>query len=65
MFDTIEMPIVPDYTSRVSQLQAGNIYYSVNTRTTLNAEDTLQCHKVESRVCSSTSRVTARRRAMP
>ena len=31
MFDTIEMPIVPEYTAASRQLKAGNIYYSVST----------------------------------
>jgi ABC-type transport system substrate-binding protein len=50
MIDTIEMPIVPDYTSRVSQIQAGNIYYSVNTRATLKNEDILSIIKEEPRI---------------
>ena len=50
MYDTIEMPIVPDYTSRVTQFQAGNIYYANNTRVTLNANDTLDVLKQEPRI---------------
>jgi peptide/nickel transport system substrate-binding protein len=50
MFDQIDMPIVPDYTSRVAQLQAGNIYYSVSTSNTLKAADVLSIIKAEPRI---------------
>ena len=44
------MPIVPDYTSRVSQFQAGNIYYANNTRVTLKSSDVLAVINAEPRL---------------
>ncbi|HEX5367832.1 MAG TPA: ABC transporter substrate-binding protein, partial [Dehalococcoidia bacterium] len=50
MFDEIQMPIVQEYAARLSQLKAGNIYYSVSNRNTLKAEDTLQLKSDEPRI---------------
>ncbi len=50
MFDEIQMPIVQEYAARLSQLKAGNIYYSVSNRLTLKAEDTLQIKSDEPRI---------------
>ncbi len=49
MVDEIDLPIVPDYTTRLAQLQAGNIYYA-NSTNTLKAEDVLNLKKSESRI---------------
>jgi peptide/nickel transport system substrate-binding protein len=49
LFDTIEMPIVQEYASRISQLKAGNIYYAVSANT-LRADDVLNLKKDEPRI---------------
>ncbi len=49
MVDEIDLPIVPDYTTRLAQLQAGNIYYA-NSTNTLKAEDVLNLKKSEPRI---------------
>jgi peptide/nickel transport system substrate-binding protein len=49
LFDTIEMPIVQEYASRVSQLKAGNIYYAIS-QNTLRPEDVLTLKKDEPRI---------------
>ncbi len=49
MFDTIEMPIVQEYATRLAQLKAGNIYYGISTNT-LRAEDVLNLKKDEPRI---------------
>jgi peptide/nickel transport system substrate-binding protein len=49
MFDTIEMPIVQEYASRLAQLKAGNIYYAIS-RNTLRSEDVLTLKKDEPRI---------------
>ena len=50
MFDEIQMPIVQEYSARLSQLKAGGIYYSVSNRNTLKAEDTLNLKSDEPRI---------------
>jgi peptide/nickel transport system substrate-binding protein len=50
MVDSIEMPVVPDYTSRTTQLQAGNIYYADNSRVTLHGPDILALLDAEPRI---------------
>jgi peptide/nickel transport system substrate-binding protein len=49
LFDTIEMPIVPEYAARLAQLKAGNVYYAVS-RNTLTPEDVLTLKRDESRI---------------
>jgi peptide/nickel transport system substrate-binding protein len=49
MFDTIEMPIVQEYATRLAQLKAGNVYYGISANT-IRAEDVLTLKKDEPRL---------------
>ncbi|HEX5370909.1 MAG TPA: ABC transporter substrate-binding protein [Dehalococcoidia bacterium] len=49
LIDTIEMPIVPEYATRLSELKSGNVYYGISANT-LRAEDVLSLKKDEPRI---------------
>jgi ABC-type transport system substrate-binding protein len=49
MVDEVEMPIIPDYTNRLSQLQAGNVYYATNNNV-LRPADVLSLKQSEPRI---------------
>ena len=49
MIDTIEMPVVQEYASRLAQLKAGNVYYGISANT-LRAEDVLTLKRDEPRI---------------
>ena len=49
MMDTIEMPVVQEYASRLAQLKAGNVYYGISANT-LRAEDVLTLKRDEPRI---------------
>ena len=49
LVDEIDMPIVPDYTTRLSQLQAGNVYYATNNNV-MKPTDVLSLKEAESRI---------------
>ena len=49
LIDTIEMPIVTEYATRLSELKAGNVYYGISSNT-LHAEDVLTLKKDEPRI---------------
>jgi ABC-type transport system substrate-binding protein len=47
--DEVEMPIVPDYATRLSQLQAGNVYFATNNNV-LRPADVLSLKQSEPRI---------------
>jgi ABC-type transport system substrate-binding protein len=49
LVDELQMPIVPEYAARLSQLKAGNVHYAISTNT-LRAEDTLTLKRDEPRI---------------
>jgi peptide/nickel transport system substrate-binding protein len=49
LVDEIDMPIIAEYATRVSQLKAGNVHYAISTNT-LRAEDTLTLKRDEPRI---------------
>ena len=49
LVDEIEMPIVPEYATRLAQLKAGNVHYGISTNT-IRAEDTLTLKRDEPRI---------------